>query len=54
MVKAAYLHSFGQPIGGASGSMLLGVLADLGLPLRTLKRELAQSWASSAPQLHPS
>ncbi len=38
MVKAAYIQS----IGGASGDMLLGALVDLGLPLDTLKEELAK------------
>jgi len=35
---AAYI----QPIGGASGDMLLGALLDLGLPLDALQRELAK------------
>ena len=38
MVKVAYIQS----IGGASGDMLLGALVDLGLPLDTLKEELAK------------
>ena len=38
MVKVAYIQS----IGGASGDMLLGALIDLGLPLDTLKVELAK------------
>ena len=37
-MKAAYIQS----IGGASGDMLLGALLDLGLPLDTLRGELAR------------
>ena len=37
-MKAAYIQS----IGGASGDMLLGALLDLGLPLDTLREELAR------------
>ena len=37
-MKIAYLQS----IGGASGDMLLGALVDVGLPLDTLRRELAK------------
>ena len=37
-MKVAYI----QPIGGASGDMLLGALVDAGLPLETLRRELAE------------
>ncbi len=36
-MKAAYI----QPIGGASGDMLLGALLDLGLPLDVLRKGLA-------------
>lgn len=38
MTKIAYIQS----IGGASGDMLLGALVDAGLPLHTLKSELAK------------
>ena len=37
-MKIAYI----QPIGGASGDMLLGALVDAGLPLETLQAELAK------------
>ena len=37
-MKAAYI----QPLGGASGDMLLGALLDLGLPLAALQAELSQ------------
>ena len=38
MTRIAYIQS----IGGASGDMLLGALVDAGLPLETLRRELAR------------
>lgn len=37
-MRVAYIQS----VGGASGDMLLGALVDLGLPLDTLRRELAK------------
>ena len=37
-MKIAYI----QPIGGASGDMLLGALVDAGLPLETLRSQLAE------------
>ena len=37
-MKVAYIQS----IGGASGDMLLGALVDAGLPLETLRQELAR------------
>ena len=37
-IKIAYI----QPIGGASGDMLLGALVDAGLPPESLRRELAK------------
>ena len=37
-MRVAYI----QPIGGASGDMLLGALVDLGLPLDTLRQDLAK------------
>ncbi|MDP6227538.1 MAG: DUF111 family protein, partial [Dehalococcoidia bacterium] len=37
-MRVAYIQS----IGGASGDMLLGALLDLGLPLETLRGELAK------------
>ena len=37
-MRVAYIQS----IGGASGDMLLGALVDLGLPLETLRQELAK------------
>ena len=36
--KIAYI----QPIGGASGDMMLGALTDLGLPVDFLEAELAK------------
>ena len=37
-MRIAYI----QPIGGASGDMMLGALTDLGMPIEHLKNELAR------------
>ena len=37
-MRIAYI----QPIGGASGDMMLGALTDLGMPLEHLESELAK------------
>ena len=60
-MRIAYI----QPIGGASGDMMLGALADLGMPIEHLEAELGKlkvfflgvsgetvSWAVGGLSLH--